>query len=87
MELPEATAREGVLCVLNGRARHAAYFLLEQSGQVVAQLMITLEWSDWWVMVAHVGGAAGNGGKPQLMSGVTTTDEGCVDHALQIRPP
>ncbi|KAG2423857.1 hypothetical protein HXX76_015017 [Chlamydomonas incerta] len=59
LELPEATARAGVLGVLEGKT-HAAYYLLEQSGQVVAQLMITLEWSDWraadiwWIQSVYV---------------------------------
>jgi hypothetical protein len=40
-----------VLAVLSGTA-HATYFLLEQhtdtpEAQIVAQLMITYEWSDW----------------------------------------
>ncbi|KAG2441286.1 hypothetical protein HYH02_010125 [Chlamydomonas schloesseri] len=60
LELPEATARAGVLAVLDGRASHAAYFLLEEREQVVAQLMITLEWSDWraadiwWIQSVYV---------------------------------
>jgi hypothetical protein len=51
LELPAETVRKGVLAVLSGTA-HATYFLLEQhtdtpQAQIVAQLMITYEWSDW----------------------------------------
>lgn len=51
LALPFDTVRKGVLSVLSGTA-HATYFLLEQhtdtpQAQIVAQLMITYEWSDW----------------------------------------
>lgn len=51
LELHAETVRKGVLAVLSGTA-HATYFLLEQHtdtprAQIVAQLMITYEWSDW----------------------------------------
>lgn len=51
LELPADTVRKGVLAVLSGTA-HATYFLLEQhtdtpQAHIVAQLMITYEWSDW----------------------------------------
>lgn len=51
LELPADVVRKGVLAVLSGTA-HATYFLLEThtdtpQAQIVAQLMITYEWSDW----------------------------------------
>ena len=60
LDLPEATAHAGVLAVLEGKT-HAAYYLLEQSGEVVAQLMITLEWSDWYVLGLRVRCGRGQG--------------------------
>lgn len=64
LELHAETVRKGVLAVLSGTA-HATYFLLEQhtdtpQAQIVAQLMITYEWSDWrngvvwWIQSVYV---------------------------------
>lgn len=44
--LDRATLREGVRAVLEGRVA-GAYRILEIDGRVVAQLMVTYEWSDW----------------------------------------
>ena len=60
LALDEATVTAGVEAVLEGRAR-ATYFVLEAAGgEVVAQLMITFEWSDWrnrevwWIQSVYV---------------------------------
>ncbi|GLC46901.1 hypothetical protein PLESTF_000899700 [Pleodorina starrii] len=59
IELPEETVKAGTRAVLEGRAA-ASYYLLEVAGDVVAQLMITLEWSDWrasnvwWIQSVYV---------------------------------
>ncbi|CAG9465986.1 unnamed protein product [Pedinophyceae sp. YPF-701] len=50
----------GVAAVLTPNSPHGRYFLLEEDGRVVAQLMITPEWSDWrnasmwWVQSVYV---------------------------------
>ena len=44
--LDESTLRQGVLAVLEGRVP-GCYWLAEQAGQVVGQLSVTFEWSDW----------------------------------------
>ncbi len=46
LDLPPETARAGAQAVLEGAAA-AKYYVGELGGQIVAQLMITLEWSDW----------------------------------------
>ena len=46
IDLPPQTIRTGVAKVLEGSVA-AAYFLVELEGEVVGQLMITKEWSDW----------------------------------------
>ncbi|PNH02583.1 hypothetical protein TSOC_011429 [Tetrabaena socialis] len=74
LELPRDTLTEGVRAVLEGRTA-AAYYLLEvppntggaeagpqglEAREVVAQLMITFEWSDWrasnvwWIQSVYV---------------------------------
>lgn len=57
--LDPAVLTRGVQKVLDDPAR-ASYFLAEQAGRVVGQLMITLEWSDWrdgwiwWIQSVYV---------------------------------
>src|SRR5437763_1532540 len=57
--LDEPTLREGVLAILEGLAP-GRYWLVEQEGQVVGQLLITFEWSDWrnrtvwWIQSVYV---------------------------------
>ena len=45
-QLDPATVRLGVRAVLDDPAK-GRYFVAELDGQVVGQLMITYEWSDW----------------------------------------
>lgn len=58
-ELDRPTVTRGVRAVLADSAR-GSYFLAELEGQVVGQLMITLEWSDWrdgwmwWIQSVYV---------------------------------
>ncbi len=57
--LDTAVLTAGVAAVLADRAR-GVYFLAEEAGQVVGQLMITTEWSDWrngwmwWIQSVYV---------------------------------
>ncbi len=57
--LDVSTLTAGVRTALNS-GRTARYFVGEVDGQVVAQLMITLEWSDWrnaevwWIQSVYV---------------------------------
>ena len=44
--LDDATLAAGVAAVLADGTR-GTYFVAEEDGRVVGQLMITLEWSDW----------------------------------------
>lgn len=59
LALDVATLRSGVSAVLTG-ARAGRYFVIEEEGGVVAQLMITYEWSDWrdatvwWIQSVYV---------------------------------
>ncbi|MCK6547351.1 GNAT family N-acetyltransferase [Myxococcota bacterium] len=59
LTLDEPTLRAGVRAVLNGETS-ASYRVLEHDGRVVAQLMITHEWSDWrnrdvwWIQSVYV---------------------------------
>jgi GNAT superfamily N-acetyltransferase len=46
LQLPPPTVRAGVAAVL-GDANKGLYFLAENAGRVMGQLMITYEWSDW----------------------------------------
>jgi hypothetical protein len=46
LELDVTTLREGVKSILEGHAA-GRYFVVEEHGQILAQLMITYEWSDW----------------------------------------
>ncbi len=46
LALDEAILREGVRAVLLGE-QPGAYFILEDGGAPIAQLLITFEWSDW----------------------------------------
>jgi len=65
--LDEPTLREGVLAILEGLAP-GRYWLVEQEGQVLGQLLITFEWSDWrsrtvwWIQSVYVMRDARKGG-------------------------
>ena len=45
-ELDRATLLAGVRALIENPAR-GVYFVAEEAGQVVGQVMITFEWSDW----------------------------------------
>jgi GNAT superfamily N-acetyltransferase len=57
--LDAATLREGIRALLEGRAP-GKYWVVEQDGRVVGQLLITFEWSDWrnrmvwWIQSVYV---------------------------------
>lgn len=57
--LDSAILRRGVAALLNDPAR-GIYFVAERQGQIVGQLMITSEWSDWrdgwmwWIQSVYV---------------------------------
>lgn len=59
LELDEAIITPGVRAVLEGK-KSGAYRVLEEDGRVVAQLMLTYEWSDWrnrdvwWIQSVYV---------------------------------
>lgn len=59
MRLEPDTVRRGVAHVLEDPNR-GRYFLAEEDGRVIGQLMITLEWSDWrcgwfwWIQSVYV---------------------------------
>lgn len=59
LELDADVLRAGVAAVLNG-AQPGRYFVIEEADAVVAQLMITYEWSDWrnamvwWIQSVYV---------------------------------
>ena len=59
LRLEPATVRAGVSAVLDGRVP-GRYFVLEDGGIVVAQLLVTHEWSDWrnrpvwWIASVYV---------------------------------
>jgi ribosomal protein S18 acetylase RimI-like enzyme len=59
LTLDTATLSAGVAAILEGRVP-GAYRVLERDGRVVAQLMITYEWSDWrnrvvwWIQSVYV---------------------------------
>ncbi|KAK9908531.1 hypothetical protein WJX75_009267 [Coccomyxa subellipsoidea] len=46
LDLDEKTVQAGVMALLSDPSK-GTYFLLEEDGKVLAQLMITYEWSDW----------------------------------------
>lgn len=58
-ELDAALVRQGVLAVLS-RPELGRYLIAEQDGNVVGQLMLTYEWSDWrngafwWIQSVYV---------------------------------
>lgn len=66
-ELDRALVTRGVRKILVD-ATCGTYFLAERSGEVVGQLMITLEWSDWrdgwlwWIQSVYVRADARRGG-------------------------
>jgi len=57
--LDPAVVRQGVLAVFS-RPELGRYFVAEQDGQVIGQLMLTPEWSDWrngmfwWIQSVYV---------------------------------
>jgi GNAT superfamily N-acetyltransferase len=59
LSLDRARLQDGVRAVLEGRAP-GAYHVLEDGGRVVAQLLVTYEWSDWrnrmvwWIQSVYV---------------------------------
>lgn len=59
LALDVATLRSGVLAVLEERAP-GVFWVAEEDGRVVGQLLITYEWSDWrngmvwWIQSVHV---------------------------------
>lgn len=61
LDLP--TLRRGVAAVLDGQAP-GRYWVAEHQGQVVGQLLVTFEWSDWrnrhvwWIQSVHVAATA-----------------------------
>jgi ribosomal protein S18 acetylase RimI-like enzyme len=60
--LPAETVRRGVAAVLEDRAK-GRYWVAETGGEIVGQLMVTYEWSDWrngmlwWIQSVYVDGA------------------------------
>ena len=58
-QLDPETVRAGVNAILEGRAP-GRYYVLEDGGAVVAQLLVTYEWSDWrncpvwWIASVYV---------------------------------
>jgi GNAT superfamily N-acetyltransferase len=67
LELDPATLARGVAAAL-ADASKALYFVAEVGDEVVAQLMITREWSDWrnadiwWIQSVYVAESARRGG-------------------------
>lgn len=63
LQLDVATLRDGVLALLEGGAP-GVYWVAERHGQVIGQLLITYEWSDWrnrpvwWIQSVHVEASA-----------------------------
>jgi ribosomal protein S18 acetylase RimI-like enzyme len=63
VRLDLAVLRQGVLALLEDRAP-GRYWVAERLGEVVGQLLITYEWSDWrnrmvwWIQSVHVAPAA-----------------------------
>jgi ribosomal protein S18 acetylase RimI-like enzyme len=63
LKLDSSTLRDGVLALLEGRAP-GRYWAAELDGQIVGQLLVTYEWSDWrnrmvwWIQSVHVAPAA-----------------------------
>src|SRR5512145_3549064 len=59
VRLDQATLRHGVAALLEGRAP-GRYWVAELDGDVVGQLLITYEWSDWrncmvwWIQSVYV---------------------------------
>jgi GNAT superfamily N-acetyltransferase len=59
LKLDRATLHAGVTAGLTDTNK-ACYFMAESNGQVVGQLMLTLEWSDWrngwlwWIQSVYV---------------------------------
>jgi ribosomal protein S18 acetylase RimI-like enzyme len=58
-ELDPGTINRGVAALLGDRSK-GRYWLAEDSGKVVGQIMITMEWSDWrdgmlwWIQSVYV---------------------------------
>src|SRR4051812_26727090 len=66
-ELDEAVLSAGVAAALADPVR-ALYFVAQDAGEVVGQLMVTTEWSDWrngwmwWIQSVYVRADARRGG-------------------------
>ena len=64
LHLDVGTVRAGVRAVLEKRVP-GEYFVVEQDGRVLAQLLVTYDWSDWrnrpvwWIQSVHVFDATG----------------------------
>jgi len=59
VRLDTATLRTGIRALLEGSVP-GAYWVVEEAGRVIAQTMVTHEWSDWrngdvwWIQSVHV---------------------------------
>ena len=59
LHLDVSTVRDGVRALLEGRAP-GDYYVLEADGRILAQLLVTCEWSDWrncsvwWIQSVYV---------------------------------
>jgi len=59
VRLDPETLRAGIAALLEGR-EPGAYWVIEDQGRVIGQLLITYEWSDWrnrmvwWIQSVHI---------------------------------
>ncbi len=90
LELDVTTLREGVKSILEGHAA-GRYFVVEEHGQILAQLMITYEWSDWrnrqiwWIQSVYVTPEArGSGRYRALYQHVREEAERCGAAGLRL---
>jgi len=74
LRLDPATVRSGVRRVVTDEQR-GMYFLAQRGGQVIGQLLITREWSDWrdswfwWIQSVYVVPAARGAGVYRTLHG------------------
>lgn len=67
IRLDKPTLEKGVLAIFNEKSK-GKYFVVEKSGEVLASLLITYEWSDWrnkqvwWIQSVYVKKAFRNQG-------------------------
>ena len=67
LSLDRATLARGVEAVLRGEVP-GRYYVAERAGEIVGQLMVTFEWSDWrcaqvwWIQSVYVWPASRGGG-------------------------